>query len=472
MKYDTIVLGGGPGGYVAAIRLTQLGKSTVVVEKNRVGGVCLQRGCIPSKALIHGTQVLDEVRNSARLGIEVGQVQVSLEKLQAWKQSVVDRLTNGVETLFRANGVDLVIGEGKLLSAHGLEVRAADGSTAVLEADNIIVATGSRAVELPSFPFDGHRIFGSEGVLSLQKIPKRMLAIGGGVIGLELGTVYAKLGTRLTVVEMMDQLLPGLDKELVRVVKRKLRKLGVEVHIKSRALDAQVVDDHLVVRIETPRGEKEIEVDCVMVTVGRRPNSQGLGLEETGVKVDSKGFIVVDHQLRTSVPNIYAIGDVIGQPMLAHKASKQGIIAAEIIAGLPRGVDYMAMPSVIFTDPEVATVGLTLAQAKASGIRAMEASFPFSGLGRALTMDKPEGMLKLVVEQETNLLLGGHIAGAGASNLIGELALALEMGATAQDVALTVHPHPTLTEAVMEAAEAIFGQAIHAAPTRKKKRRV
>jgi dihydrolipoamide dehydrogenase len=472
MKFDTLVIGAGPGGYVAAIRLAQLGKKVAVVEKNRLGGVCLQRGCIPSKALIQAASLYWRIRSEAsEFGIEVGEVQVRLEKMQRWKQGIVDRLTRGIEGLFAGNKIESVSGEARLAGPNRVEVLGADGAAQAIEADSILVATGSRSIELPAFRFDGKRILGSRHALELREAPRRMLVIGGGYIGLELGTVFAKLGSEIVVVEMMDQLLPGQDLDLVKVVQRRLKSWNVQIHLKSQAIEAKPEEESVRVRFKTPEGEREEEVDCLLVTVGRRPNSEGLGLEEVGVAVDKRGYIQVDGQFRTSVPSIYAIGDVIGGAMLAHKASKEGVIAAEIIAGLPRGIDYQAVPAVVFTDPEIATVGLSLAQARDKGIDAVESSFPFAALARALTMGHPEGLVKLVAERGSGVLLGGHVVGPDASDLIAELTLALEMGARAEDVALTIHAHPTLPEAIMEAAEGIYGHPIHLPPARERKAR-
>jgi dihydrolipoamide dehydrogenase len=472
MRVDTLVIGGGPGGYVAAIRLAQLGKQVAVVEKGRLGGVCLQRGCIPSKALIHAAKSFDNIAHAADFGIEAGGVKVDLDKMQRWKKGVVDKLTRGIEGLFTGHKIQLVAGEARLLSATEAEVRGEDGKTQRIQAEDLIIATGSRAIEIPGFKFDGERILGSRHALDLKEVPRRMVVIGGGYIGLELGTVFAKLGTELIVVEMLDTLLAGQDPDLVRVVARKLKSWNVTVHLKSQALEARPDESGVRVKFRTPEGEREEHVDCVLVTVGRRPNTEDLGLQEVGVKLSQRGFIEVDERLRTSVEHVYAIGDVVGGAMLAHKASKEGIVAAEVIAGKPSAADFVAMPAVVFTDPEIATVGLTLAQAKEKGIDAVEASFPFAALGRALTMNHPEGMVKLVAEKGSGVLLGGHVVGADASDLISELALALEMGATAEDVALTVHPHPTMPEAIMEAAEGIYGHAIHVMPPRERKARV
>jgi dihydrolipoamide dehydrogenase len=456
-KFEAVVLGSGPGGYVAAIRLGQLGKETILVEKDSLGGVCLNIGCIPSKALIRVAKLKKRLEAADQIGVEVSGFKVDLPKVQAWKQSVVNKLTSGVEYLCKSHNVKIVKGEGKFKGPHELEVKTGTG-TETIETKDTVIATGSRPFELPTFRFDGTRIITSTEALALQEVPKNFVVIGGGVTGLEMGTMYAELGSKVTVIEMLDQLLPGTDIELVRIVERSFRRLGIDYHVKSKANSYR--DGKVYATLEDGK-EASFEADKVLVTVGRCPNSDLIGLEKTGVKTDAHGFIQVDKKMRTNVPNVYAIGDVIGQPMLAHKASKEGVVAAEVIAGMNSEADFRAIPGVIFTDPEIATVGLTEAQAKERGFDPIVGKFPFTALGRALLAGETEGFTKIVADRSSDLILGVHIVGAEASDMISEGALAIEMGATLEDLALTVHPHPTLPESIMEAAEAAKGKAIH-----------
>jgi dihydrolipoamide dehydrogenase len=457
MKTEAAIIGSGPGGYVAAIRLGQLGKETVLIEKESLGGVCLNIGCIPSKALIRVAKLKQRIDAAKQIGLEVTGVKVDFGKVQAWKQSVVDRLVSGVEYLLKGNNVQVIKGTAKFRAPHELEVATATG-TEVVEAKDIIIATGSRYFDLPAFKFNGTTIISSTEALSLQQIPKKLAIIGGGVSGLEMGTMYTQLGCKVTVIEMLDQLLPGTDIDLVRVVERSLRKLGVEYHVKSRANEFR--DGKVYVTLEDGR-EASFKADKVLVTVGRRPNTDGIGLEKAGVQTDTHGFIQVNKKMQTNVPGVYAIGDVVGPPMLAHKASKEGIVAAEIIGGLNSEADFHAIPGVIFTDPEIATVGLTEPQAREKGYDPIVGKFPFTALGRALLAGETEGFTKIVADKASNLVLGVHIVGSEASDMISEAALAIEMGATLEDIGFTVHPHPTLPESVMEAAEAAKGKAIH-----------
>ena len=457
MDYDLIIIGSGPGGYVAAIRLGQLGKETILIEKEKLGGVCLNIGCIPSKALIRVAKLKQRVEAANQIGLEVTGVNVDFAKVQAWKQSVVDRLVSGIDYLLKGNNVKVVKGTGKFIEAHQLEVKSASG-TEIIEAKGIIIATGSRYFDLPTFKFNGTSIISSTEALSLQQVPGKLAIIGGGVSGLEIGTMYAQLGTKVTVIEMLDQLLPGTDIDLVRVVERSLRKLGIEYHVKSKAKEYR--DGKVYATLEDGT-EGAFDADKVLVTVGRRPNSDAIGLEKAGVQTDPHGFIQVNKKMQTNLPGVYAIGDVVGPPMLAHKASKEGIVAAEVIAGMNSEADFHAIPGVIFTDPEIATVGLTESQAKERGYEPIIGKFPFTALGRALLAGETEGFAKIVADKSSNLILGVHIVGAEASDLISEAALAIEMGATLEDIGFTVHPHPTLPESVMEAAEAAKGKAIH-----------
>jgi dihydrolipoamide dehydrogenase len=454
---DNLVIGGGPGGYVAAIRLGQLGRETMLVERETLGGVCINVGCIPSKAMVRAAKLMKDIRRAKDFGIETSQPRMDLQKLQIWKKSVVDKLTQGVAYLCKANKVSVVHGEARFRGPHQVEIKSKEGSE-VVNTDNVIIATGSRPVEIPGFKFDGKFVITATEALSFSEVPRDFVIIGAGVSGLELGTAYAEFGSHVTVIEMLDQLLPGTDIELVRVIERTLKRLGVETHLKARAkwakdgkVSAQLADG------------KEIEVpaDKVMVVVGRRPNSDEIGLENVGVKMDQTGFVQVDRQMQTNVPGIYAIGDVVGQPLLAHKASKQGIVAAEVIAGEASAADFKAMPSAVWTSPEIATVGLTEAEAKKQGYKPIVGKFLFTALGRAAAAGETDGFMKVVADKESERILGVHMVGDDVTNLISEAALAIEMGATLDDVALTVHPHPTLPEALMEAAEAARGKPIH-----------
>jgi dihydrolipoamide dehydrogenase len=457
LKTEAAVLGSGVGGYVAAIRLGQLGKEPILIEKGDLGGVCLNTGCIPSKALIRVAKLKKRVEAAKQIGVDVSGLKIDLPKVQAWKQSVVDKLTSGVEYLCKGNNVKIIKGLGTFKGPHDLNVQTASGTEAI-EAKNTIIATGSRPFELPSFKFDATHVISSTEALALQEVPKNFVVIGGGVTGLEMGTMYAQLGSKVTVIEMLEQLLPGTDIQLVRIVERGLRKLGVEYHVKSKANEYR--DGKVYATLEDGK-EAAFDADKVLVTVGRRPNSDQIGLEKTGVGLDSHGFIQVDKKMRTSVPGIYAIGDVVGPPMLAHKASKEGIVAAEVIAGMNSEADFRAIPGVVFTDPEIATVGLTEDQAKEQGFDPIVGKFPFTALGRALLAGETEGFAKIVADKSSDLVLGVHIVGAEASDMISEAALAIEMGATLEDIGFTVHPHPTLPESIMEAAEAAKGKAIH-----------
>ncbi|OGS61150.1 MAG: dihydrolipoyl dehydrogenase [Euryarchaeota archaeon RBG_19FT_COMBO_69_17] len=458
---DVVVVGGGPGGYPAAIRAAQLGKRVLLVERHKLGGECLNYGCIPSKALIHTGNLVASIRRAGEWGVLTGPVAVDMGRLQAWKASVVDRLVGGVGQLLKGNGVEVVSGEASFVGPKALEVRTGDGTREEVSFDRAILATGGRPSDLPAFRFDGTRILSTKEALELPRIPGTMLVIGGGVSGLEIGTFYAKLGTKVVVVEILEQLLPGMDPEVVRVLGRSLKRLGIESHVKSQAKAWREADGRAVVDVETPEGSLEVLADVVLVTVGRRANTAGLGLDRAGVKADAKGQILVDRQMRTSNPDVFAVGDVVGPPFLAHKATREGLVAAEASAGRPTEVDHGALPSAIFTDPEIATVGRFEVQATASGHRVRIGKVPFAAIGRALTEGESEGFVKIVMDADSKLLLGAQIIGPRASDLISELALAIEMGATVEDVALTTHPHPTLPEGILEGAEAALGQAIH-----------
>ena len=456
-----VVIGGGPGGYPAAIRAAQLGKRVLLVERHKLGGECLNYGCIPSKALIHVSNVVQAIGRAAAWGIDAGPARVDMARLQAWKQSVVDKLTSGVATLEKGNGVEVAFAEASFVDPTSVRLRFPDGRAEDVEFGQAIIATGGRPSDLPAFRFDGQRVLSTKEALELASIPKSMLVIGGGISGLEIGTFYAKLGTKVVVIELLEQLLPGMEPDVVRIVERHLRKLGVEPHTRSQGKVWREEGGQAVVEAETPEGPITVRADVILVTVGRRPNTDGLATDKAGVRTNPKGYVIVDSQLRTSNRNVFAIGDVVGVPFLAHKATMEGLTAAEVIGGESVEVDYRAMPSAIFTDPEIATVGLLEAQAASERRAVKVAKVPFGAIGRALAQAEGEGFVKLVSDPESKVLLGAAIVGPDASNLISELALAIEMGATVEDLALTVHPHPTLPEAIMETAEAALGQAIH-----------
>ncbi len=464
MPCDVAIIGSGPGGYVAAIRLGQLGKKVVLIEREKIGGVCLNVGCIPSKALISAGKLVKDAKSAGKMGINA-QISVDIKKLQEWKESVVTRLTSGVSLLCKSYKVQVVYGTAKFLSNTELELERSEGKGKVrVHSKNIIIATGTSAIDLPSARFDGTRIISSTEALALTEIPRRMLLIGGGVIGLEIGMAYSNLfGTELTIVELTDQLLPGTDIELVNVVSRNLDKLGAKIYLKSKFKSASTnISNKIKAVFETSDGsEKSSEVDYVLVGVGRRPNTAGLGLEKAGVELNENGFVKVDKQMRTNVPNIFAIGDVSGGPLLAHKASKEGVVAAEVISGMNSSADFQAMPSAIFADPEIATVGISPAEARSRGVELSIGKFPFSANARALTSPNSEGFVKIIADKSSGVVLGVGIVGPESSNLISEASLAIEMGSSLEDIGLTVHPHPTLPEALMEAAENALGKAIH-----------
>lgn len=454
---DVVVLGAGPAGYVCAIRLAQLGKKVTVIEKAEVGGVCLNRGCIPSKALIHAGTTLEKIKHADEMGISVSGVKLDFQKLMNWKNSVVTKLTGGIGQLLKANGCTVIQGEAKFVSPTSIEVKTAQGTQAV-SFKNAVIATGSRPAQIPGFDVDQELVLDSTGGLSQNDIPKTLLCVGGGYIGMELGTFYAKVGSQVTIVEAAPQLLSLVDADLVRVVQKKLQKLNVEimtgVSVKSLKKNPKNVE------VQFSNDQKKT-FDKVLVTIGRTPNTDSLGLEKAGVRLDPKGFITVNDRRQSSVSHIYAIGDVAGQPLLAHKGSKEGMVAAEAIAGMKTVYDVRAMPAVIFTDPEISSVGISETEAKAKNMAVTIGVFPYAANGRALSVQEPDGMVKVISDQKTGKLLGVHVVGAEASNLIAEATLAIEMGAHVEDLALTVHAHPTLPETLMEAAEVALGHAIH-----------
>jgi dihydrolipoamide dehydrogenase len=461
IRVEALVIGAGPGGYVAGIRLGQLKKKALVVEKDKPGGICLNVGCIPSKALINASKIFDKIRHGADIGILADNPRVDMAKMQSWKGEVVSKLTGGVKTLLKANGCDYRTGVARFVSRNTVELVAPDGKgKTVIAADHIIIATGSRPIEIPGFKFDGSRIVDSTGALDFAAVPEKFVVIGGGYIGIEIGTLYAKLGSKVTVVEALPNILTGNDPEIVQLVARKLKKLGVEVITGAKAKSWAEKNGRAEVTLDVGGKDQTVEADKVLVAVGRRPNSEGLGLEEIGVKIE-RGFVPVDRQLRTNVPGIYAIGDVAGQPMLAHKASHEAEVVAEVIAGHKAEMDVRCIPAVIFSDPEVATAGISAEEATKKGRAIKVGKFPFAALGRAIANADTDGFVKVVIDAESKEVLGIHVVGNGASDVIAEAALAIEMGALADDISLTIHAHPTLPEAIMEAAKASLGEAIH-----------
>ncbi len=463
MDYDLIVIGSGPGGYHAAIRAAQLGVRTAVVEKGAVGGVCLNVGCIPTKALLHVAHELDGAHDASSFGVSFGEPKIDLEAMASWKDGVVAKMTGGVKMLFKGNKVDLIEGEARFAGAHELTV-----GDRTVTFDKAIVASGSSPIEVPGFEPDGDRIVDSTGALKVPEVPKRFLAIGGSAIGLEFADVYAALGAEVTVVEMMDRIVPTADRDASKALHKALEARGVTIRTGTKAASQKATKDGTEVVLEDADGAQEtIAVDKILVAVGRRPNSAGLGLDAAGVETDERGFVPVDAHLRTNVPHVYAIGDVAGGPLLAHKAMKEGLVAAEHAAGRPAAYDTV-VPSVIYTNPELAAVGMTEAEAKEAGYEVRVGTFPLAASGRAASLGVDAGIVKLVGDAATDVLLGAHIVAPGAGDLIAEATLAIEMGATLEDVALTQHPHPTLSEGIMEAAEHAHGQAIHIANRRKR----
>jgi dihydrolipoamide dehydrogenase len=461
-SYDAIVLGGGPGGYVCAIRLAQLGVKVACVEEEEYGGVCLNWGCVPSKALISNAHLYEKAQSASDVGIDFGAAKLDVARMQRWKDGIVKKLTGGVRGLLKSNGAVVVEGRGRLLDAKRIEVVDSKGGKQTLTAERaIVVATGSATIQIPGFEFDGKRIIGAREAVSLDHVPKRLVVIGGGVIGLELGMVYQAFGSELTVVELTPSLLPGNDPDAIKLVEKRIQKHGGKVLKETKALGVEKKKDGLVVSVEQAGKTSKLDADVVLVSVGMKPRSRDIGLEALGVAIDPRGFVVTDDQCRTNVPGIYAIGDVSGPPMLAHKASKEGEVAAEVIAGKAAGKDWVTIPGIIFTDPEIAQVGPTHAALQQQGRDVSVGKFPFSALARAMSIRETDGFVKVVRDNATDRVLGITICGPSASDLISEAVLALELGATAEDLALSVHPHPTLGEAMMEAAAGALGHAVH-----------
>ncbi|MGA0936933.1 MAG: dihydrolipoyl dehydrogenase [Sedimenticolaceae bacterium] len=463
-----LVLGAGPGGYSAAFRSADLGMDTVLVERySTLGGVCLNVGCIPSKALLHTAEVINEVAELEVMGVRYTQPKIDLDKMRIGKDKVVAKLTGGLAALAKQRKVQVVNGVGQFESPRTLTVQTDDGLKRI-EFEQCIIAAGSRPVQIPGFPNDDPRLMDSTGALALEDIPKRMLIIGGGIIGLEMATVYATLGAKVDIVELQDGLIPGCDRDLVRPLQKRLSKQVENIWLKTKVSDIQALKSGLKVTFDGDKAPEPQAYDRVLVSVGRVPNGKLIGAENAGISVDERGFIAVDQHMRTNVPNIYAIGDIVGNPMLAHKAVHEGHVAAEVIAGHKALFDPMTIPSVAYTDPEVAWMGLTETEANEKGIEIEKGVFPWAASGRALGIHREEGMTKLIFDAKTKRLLGAGIVGRNAGELIGETVLGLEMGADAEDIALTIHPHPTLNESIGMAAEMAEGTITDLMPPRKR----
>jgi dihydrolipoamide dehydrogenase len=457
VEADVVVLGAGPGGYTAAFRAADLGLKTVLVERHeRLGGVCLNVGCIPSKSLLHIARVMADVEESAAHGITFGEPEIDVDKLRGWKDSVVDKLTGGLTGLAKQRKVEVVRGTGTFASANVLSVEGADGTTSI-GFKSCIIAAGSSPTVLPGMPENDPRLMDSTGALELADIPERLLVIGGGIIGLEMATVYDALGSKVSVVELLDALIPGCDKDLVKPLQKRIEKRYEAIRLGTKVAGVEALDDGLRVTFEGDGAPEPEAYDRILLAVGRRPNGASLGAEAAGVAVDDGGFIRVDRQMRSNVPHIFAIGDIVGEPMLAHKATHEGKVAAEVIAGHDVAFDARAIPSVAYTDPEVAWMGLTETEAKAQGVPYEKGTFPWAASGRALSLGRAEGSTKLLIDPETRRVLGAGMVGVNAGELIAETVHALEMGADAEDIGLTIHPHPTLSETVGFAAEAAEG---------------
>ncbi|KAF0844752.1 dihydrolipoamide dehydrogenase [Methylovorus glucosotrophus] len=467
---EVVVLGSGPGGYTAAFRAADLGKKVVLIERySTLGGVCLNVGCIPSKALLHTAKVITEAEETSHHGVSFSAPKVDLDTLRNWKANdVVGKLTGGLAAMAKQRGVTVVQGVGKFTSSHQIAVTAADGKVTTVGFQNAIIAAGSQATKFPGAP-DDERIMDSTGALALTDIPKRLLVIGGGIIGLEMGTVYDALGSKVSVVEFMDGLIPGCDRDLIRPLQKRMEKRFESIMLSTKVAKIDAKKDGIHVSFEGENAPKEAQVyDRVLVSIGRRPNGKNIGAENAGVAVDDRGFIAVDKQMRTNVPHIFAIGDIVGQPMLAHKATHEAKVAAEVIAGHKVEFQALVIPSVAYTDPEVAWAGMTETEAKAKGIEIEKASFPWAASGRALSIARTEGATKLIFDKETHRVIGAGIVGVNAGELLAEAVLAIEMGADAHDLGLTIHAHPTLSETICFAAELKEGTITDMLPPKKR----
>jgi dihydrolipoamide dehydrogenase len=456
IKTELAIIGAGPGGYVAGIRAGQLGIKAVIIEKNYLGGVCLNVGCIPTKALLHASEIFLQLKNSSKMGIEISDLKLDIKKLNNWKNSIVDKLVSGIKVLLKNYNVEVIFGEAKFLDEKSLLVKTKNGDIKIVS-KYVIIATGSRPAELENIKRDGNFIWNSDDAVSLKEIPKRLLIIGAGAVGLEFASIYSRLGSEVMVIEIANQILPGVDSECANILKRALEKQNIKISTNSKVIGYK----GNVFEIEIDGKVENFEFDKVLLAIGRKPNVENLNLEKLGISLNEKGFIKVNEKLQTNVENIYAIGDVIGQPLLAHKASKEGIIAVEIIAGIESKYDIKYIPSVVYTNPELASVGLSEEEAKRRGYKIKVGKFPLSANGKALSMNITDGIAKIITNEENDEILGIHIVSPEASSLIAEGTLAMESYLTSEDIALTVHPHPSISEILMEAAENVKKKAIH-----------
>jgi dihydrolipoamide dehydrogenase len=467
MHAEVLVLGSGPGGYTAAFRAADLGKKVIMVERHeRIGGVCLNVGCIPSKALLHTAQIINEAADMGDHGVTFAEPEIDIRKIESWKNSIVEKLTGGLKALAKQRKVTIVRGEGQFASANSLTVETAEG-TKTIAFDNAIIAAGSRVTKIPVFPNDDPRMMDSTDALDLEDVPERLLVIGGGIIGLEMATVYNALGSKITVVELQESLIPGADKDIVKPLLKRVKGQYESIYLNTKVAKIEPQEDGMKVWLEGKDAPETDVFDKILVAVGRSPNGKLINAEAAGVVVNDWGFIDVDAQMHTNVPHIYAIGDIVGQPMLAHKAVHEAKVAAEVIAGIKSAFDPMTIPSVAYTDPEVAWMGLSEAEAKEQGIDYVKGAFPWAASGRSLSLGRDEGLTKALFDKETGRIIGAGIVGPNAGELIAEAVLALEMGADAEDIGLTIHPHPTLSETLGFAAEMAEGSITDLMPPRK-----
>jgi len=454
---EVLVLGAGPGGYTAAFRAADLGKKVIMVERyETLGGVCLNVGCIPSKALLHTAQIINEAAHMKANGVDFGKVKIDLKGVNGFKDRVVTKLTGGLKQLAKQRKVELVTGVGEFIDPNQIKVVSGSNET-IIQFEHCIIAAGSQATEIPSFPYDDKRLMDSTGALELTNVPKKLLIIGGGIIGLEMATVYHAIGSEITVVEFMDSLIPGCDKDLVRPLSKIIKKRYKEIYLSTKVTEIKAQKNGLKVSFEGTKAPDPQVFDKVLVAVGRRPNGFKIGAEKAGIEVDEAGFIQVDKQMRTSVSNIFAIGDIVGDPMLAHKATHEAKVAAEVISGMKSTFEPMTIPSVAYTDPEIAWMGLSESEAKEQGVAYEKGAFPWAASGRSLGLDRDEGLTKVIFDKESKRILGAGMVGPNAGELIAEAVLALEMGADAEDIGLTIHAHPTLSETFNFAAEMVEG---------------